>query len=141
MKLGVTGTRNGMTVKQFEAVESLIYRLKPSELHHGDCVGVDNQAAEVAWEAKVRVICHPPIDQRLRAFNARHAESREPLTHFARNRAIVDESDAMLVVPMQGERQERGGTWYTFDYAVKRGKPVYLVKPDGTVTTFGVAGE
>lgn len=41
-----------------------------------------------------------------------------------RNRYMVDKSDLVLAV-WNGE--ERGGTWYTINYAIKKGKPIKYI--------------
>lgn len=134
MKIGVTGTRNGMNNNQDFAVWRFLYGVdENSELHHGDCVGVDTQAAEMAEILGMSVVCHPPEKNDLRAFFEKNTEVREPKSYFARNRAIVDECDLLIVVPMENERQERGGTWYTYDYAQKTGKPTKIFYPDGRI--------
>ena len=46
---------------------------------------------------------------------------------------IVDNSNLLIVVPMDNERKLRGGTWYTYDYAVKKGVPVRVFYPDGRI--------
>lgn len=129
MKIGVTGTRSGMTEEQLGAIE-LFLRSHTGELHHGDCVGVDVEVAELAKELGYRTVCHPPIKDELRANHASD-EVREPLSYFARNRKIVDECDLLLVVPYQKTHQTHGGTWYTHDYAVKKGKPVLIFYGEG----------
>ena len=129
MKIGVTGTRSGMTEQQFGDVE-LFLRSVSGELHHGDCVGVDVEVAELAKEIGYRTVCHPPINPDLRAFHVSD-ETREPLSYFARNRKIVDECDLLLVIPYQKTHQTNGGTWYTHDYAVKQGKRVIIFPGEG----------
>lgn len=129
MKIGVTGTRSGMTEEQFGSVE-LFLRSTTGELHHGDCVGVDVEVAELAKEIGYRIVCHPPVKDDLRAKHASD-EVREPLSYFARNRKIVDECDVLLVVPYQKTHQSNGGTWYTHDYAVKQGKKVIVFYGEG----------
>ncbi len=137
MKVGITGTREGMTPEQKAAFGRLFTELRPTVFGHGDCVGVDDEAARLVDECDVaiavHVICYPPVDETHRAFNPCYDEMRAPRTHFARNRDIVDECDVLIVVPLQNERQDRGGTWYTHDYAVKKGKPLYVLWPDGRV--------
>jgi hypothetical protein len=129
MKIGVTGTRSGMTEEQFGSIE-LFLRSVEGELHHGDCVGVDVEVAELAKEIGYRTVCHPPEKEDLRAFHASD-EIRWPLSYFARNRKIVDECDVLLVVPFQKTHQSSGGTWYTHDYAVKQGKKVIVFYGEG----------
>lgn len=129
MKIGVTGTRSGMTDAQLSSVALFLFDERASELHHGDCVGVDVEVAELAKKLNYRVVCHPPIKDDLRAYHASD-EIREPLSYFARNRKIVDECDLLLVVPYQKTHQTSGGTWYTHDYAVKQGKPVLVFYGD-----------
>lgn len=134
MKIGVTGTRSGMNDHQMisfiEFMQSVVDGINPStvEFHHGDCVGVDDQAAIVAKELGCKVICHPPEKDELRAFH-QSDEFREPLSYFARNRKIVDETEMLIVVPYQNSHQTSGGTWYTHDYALKKGKPVFVIYP------------
>lgn len=133
-KVGFTGTRRGMTDAQKEGVLNLL--TAGGELHHGDCVGADEEADEIARVRWMRRIVHPPVDKAHRAFVDQPDELREPKTHFARNRDIVDETDRMIATPWQDVRpppKTGGGTWQTICYAEKRGKPVYIVWPDGRV--------
>lgn len=131
MKVGVTGTRSGMNDEQSRLVRNyLTSRNGITELHHGDCVGVDEQVAILAAEVGIKVVCHPPIKTELRAYH-RSDDFREPLSYFARNRQIVDECDVLLVVPYQNSWQNNGGTWYTHDYAKKTGKPTMVFFPNG----------
>lgn len=135
MKLGFTGTRDGMTEAQRATFTDLVKRLLPSHFGHGDCIGSDDQAATIVDEVvpDVYITCYPPIDDDLRANNTHHDEIRKPKTYFARNRDIVDENDAMVATPREMSHQSRGGTWYTVDYAKKKGKEVYIVYPDGSI--------
>jgi hypothetical protein len=132
-KIGVTGTRSGMTPAQKDQVEYWL-DIEPDgiELHHGDCVGVDAEVVDIARDEDYEIICHPPVKDDLRAF-CPYNESREAKSYFARNRDIVDECDVLLVVPFQDSWQSSGGTWYTHDYAIKVGKPLVIFYPDGTV--------
>jgi hypothetical protein len=41
MKVGFTGTRKGMTPQQRVAFAELVITLRPTQAHHGDCVGAD----------------------------------------------------------------------------------------------------
>lgn len=139
IKVGVTGTRSGMTAAQRSAVESYLETLvffgpESLELHHGDCVGVDVEVAELAKALGFRITNHPPVKDELRAYH-QSDEFREPLSYFARNRNIVDETDILLVIPYQNEWQSSGGTWYTNDYAKKKQKTRVILYPNGIVET------
>jgi hypothetical protein len=128
MKVGVTGTREGATEYQLNKLRSVLKYLNGSEFHHGDCKGVDEQAAKIAKELGYKIICHPPSDDYLRAFFP-YDETRDPAGYLKRDRAIVDECEILLVVPLQEEWQPKGGTWYTHDYAVKIYKPFNIIWP------------
>ena len=133
--IGVTGTRSGMIDDQLRRFAEFLEELTEqgaTEFHHGDCVGVDEQAAIMAQGMGLRTICHPPLKEDLRAFH-KSDEIREQQNHFARNRSIVDNVDLLIVVPWQDEWQPRGGTWYTHDYAEKVGVETFTVWPSPTV--------
>ena len=133
MIIGITGTREGMTEHQFALVQDFLtlHFVEGAEFHHGDCVGVDAEAAILAKEIGYKIVSHPgPSADGLRAF-VECDESREPASHFKRNRTIVDACDMLLVVPLQNEWQPKGGTWYTHDYAKKIGKPLSIIYPGG----------
>jgi len=122
-KIGITGTRSGASDGQLASLGhlmgSVIVREPTVELHHGDCVGVDIQAAVIASRVGIHTVCHPPVDESLRAHH--NSDTILPqLNHFARNRNIVDACNLLIVIPYQDEWQPRGGTWYTHDYAVKK---------------------
>lgn len=134
MKIGVTGTRSGMTEYQKELVQDFLFGFSIRsdilvEIHHGDCIGVDVEVAELADSMGMKVVCHPPSVNDLRAYH-QSDEFRDPTTYFARNRNIVNETDLLIVVPYQSEPQRTGGTWYTHDYAKKVDKPVRIFYPE-----------
>ena len=68
MIVGFTGTRNGMTGQQNEAIRKWIAKNKPSEFHHGDCVGADAEAHDLFEGAGAEIYIHPPIKRENRAF-------------------------------------------------------------------------
>lgn len=133
MKIGVTGTRSGMTEHQKTVVKRFLQNswVEGAEFHHGDCVGVDVEAAVIAKQLHYKVVNHPPIKDDLRAFH-KSDEFKNPVSYFARNRNIVNDTDLLLVVPFQTSPQPTGGTWYTHDYAVKKDKPVHIIYPEPT---------
>jgi hypothetical protein len=128
MKVGVTGTRDGATEYQLRELRGVLSGLDSAEFHHGDCKGVDEQAATIAKELGYKIVCHPPESDYLRAYVPAD-EMREPAGYLKRDRAIVDACDVLVVVPKQMEWQSKGGTWYTHDYAVKTNKKIILIWP------------
>ena len=134
MKIGITGTRSGMTVPQEKNIREFFDSLEGvgCEFHHGDCVGVDVDVAQIANDYQFRTICHPPIKDDLRGWHESN-EVRESFSYFKRNRNIVDETDILMVVPFQSEWQSNSGTWSTHDYANKHNKDIVIFFPDGQV--------
>jgi hypothetical protein len=129
MKVGVTGTREGATKYQLRELRLVLAALKGTEFHHGDCKGVDEQAANIAKELGYKIVCHPPASDYLQA-HFPYDECREPAGYLERDRAIVDSCDVLLVVPKHMEWQPKGGTWFTHDYAVKTKKPFSIIWPE-----------
>lgn len=129
MIVGVTGTRSGMTQGQRAQAYQFLVDAQGVELHHGDCVGVDVEVAELARDLGYKIVCHPPEIDSLRGY-ADYDVTHNPKSYFARNRDIVDECDILLVIPYQTSHQTQGGTWYTHDYALKKNKPVHVIFPE-----------
>jgi hypothetical protein len=138
-RVGVTGTRNGLTGPQYQvACELLSYITRSSEicpeLHFGDCVGADSELYGLAHSMSYWTVAHPPTVGRYRAY--READGiRAPKPYLVRNRAIVDETDILLAFPKEASESRFGGTWHTVRYARKVGRRLVIVLPDGTETT------
>lgn len=129
MKVGITGTREGATEYQLREILEVLKLLNGDEFHHGDCTGVDVQAAKIARELGYRIVCHPPKSDEQQGFFGGD-EMREPAGYLQRDRAIVDECEFLIVVPLQMEWQPKGGTWYTHDYGVRTKKAVHIIWPE-----------
>ena len=102
-----------------------------SELHHGDCVGVDAQAHEIALpfsEDAFRIHVHPPSTNKYRAGKLGHVNLL-PDEYMARNRAIVECVDVLFVVPAETKEEVRSGTWSTYRYALRMGVPCIVIPP------------
>ena len=133
MRIGVTGTREGANEFQLLKIVEFMESLGAGhELHHGDCSGVDVQVAAAARELGWRIVCHPPKSTETQGYFGGD-EVRQPLGYLQRDRNIVDETDMLIVAPLQNTWQPKGGTWYTHDYAVKKGKIVHLFYPGEAV--------
>lgn len=138
MKIGITGTRDGWTKEQKDVFAKLATKLltadTDNEFHHGDCRGVDVQAAEYVYNnfPNCKIICHPPVDPNNRGYFKVMHEIREPKTYFARNRDIVDETKILIGIPFAKPLPEKGGTSYTILYAANKDKNLIILWPDGT---------
>ena len=149
MKVGFTGTREGLTTKQDLALYELLDKLRPKECHHGDCIGADaafhgnlTLAGDLsAGKEYARIVIHPNLSQASRAF-CRGDEVRPPKLPLERNRDIVDETDILVACPKQmvepKDPREGGGTWATVRYARKLRRPIYIILRDGRVLTENV---
>ncbi len=134
--IGFTGTRDGMTDEQKETVTRLLRGFQPSEVHHGDCVGADEQFHNiVVWETQAQPVIHPPRNDRYRAWcDSLGGEVRPEMDYLDRNRDIVDECDLLIGSPRDMFKRH-GGTWYTIRYAQSVGKWALIVRQDGSVET------
>ncbi len=144
MKFGFTGTRAGMTEKQHRACISIFESFGGKEIHHGDCIGSDYDIHQAFIYRPIDIVVHPPIVDKFRAYSGRRVtttapgrtvvhnaiEFRRPKSYFARNRDIVEETDALIAAPLTEE--EKGGTWYTINYARQLKRRIFIVLPNGT---------
>ena len=128
MKIGFTGNRHGMTENQKKQFNELIISLGGSEFHHGDCVGSDAEAHDMAFEQKLRIVIHPPTANKHRA-HKNGDEHRPAMTYLARNKEIVKASDVMIASPSSLIPAQRSGTWSTIRFAQKSGKQIHILHP------------
>ena len=103
MKLGMTGSREGITKQALKALKEFLEnnKYKITECHHGDCVGADttfhnevtkikNKAyndAESKQQEKMRLIVHPPNVNTLRS-HCQGDEVKIPKSYLERNLII-----------------------------------------------------
>ncbi len=159
MRVGFTGTRHGLGLDQFEELIRVMEYLTRSEcclrwgngdeitihdhptLYHGDCVGADEQADEVAASMGWTIVIHPPSNDRYRAHcerkpgilrNVRVAEE-----YMRRNTLIVSLADVMLACPRENHEVTRSGTWATVRLARKRLIHTAFIWPQGRTTLEG----
>ena len=129
MIVGFTGTQIGMTPFQLKRVRKILTDLAPKALHHGDCVGADAEAHEIALSLDIPIIGHPPLKSSKQAFCRGFEELRDPKPYLERNHDIVDECHVLIAAPATPHQRRRSGTWATYRYAHKTWKPTYLVYP------------
>ena len=132
--VGITGTRHGLTTVQASRLATeLAYQyadLERRTLHHGDCVGADAHAANLAVSLGFKLCSHPPTSDSHRAFvQSDHVLPARP--YLQRNRAIVDASAYLIACP-DGPERLRSGTWSTVRYARSTHCQGLVIFPDGT---------
>ena len=133
--IGFTGTQKGMSINQFddmvEIFKDAIAKHKDVVLHHGDCLGADHQAHDLAVALGIRTHIHPPNDEKMRAFCK--GDSTEPeKKDMDRNQDIVNASDLVIATPAQSTEVLRSGTWATVRRARKKGVELIILDPQGT---------
>jgi hypothetical protein len=130
MNIGFTGTQQGMTAKQRASLETLLRHyltLGATEFHHGDCIGADAQAHDIAVAIGYAPVIHPPKISKKRAFKRGQVLPARP--YLERNHDIVDASDVMIATPKSHVEELRSGTWATIRYTRKSGKHLHILAP------------
>lgn len=144
MKIGFTGTRNGMNEIQAKTLVQLFtgfreFDKKITEFYLGDCVGADMQSGHLIFKhAKNPFKCYLlPCD--ITALQG-HLEKQYPSCirlpekpPLERNEDLVRPIEVLFATPKEHEEQIRSGTWHTIRQAKKQGKDIYIIYPDGTV--------
>lgn len=133
--VGVTGTRWGMTEAQYDSfLEFMLGLPQPIDLHHGDCVGVDEQAHWMVVEnvPRHKIFVHPPVSDALRAFCPAWTV-HEPKPYKKRDKDIVEVCEVLVAAPGGMVEEVRSGTWYTVRLARRAGRRVYLIMPNGEI--------
>jgi len=128
MRIGFTGTGQGINDEQIEAVGKKLRELGATELHQGDCVGADATSNAIAAGLGIKTVQHPPTNPKARAFT-KCDEVRPAKPYLERNRDIVDECEHLIACPLTRQEHLRSGTWSTIRYARKQGKPMTIIFP------------
>jgi hypothetical protein len=134
MRVGFTGTRHGMTASQLERVQELLGRWRPTELHHGSCIGADSQVHRVALALGIPIESHPAnnVKFEMRATLPGARTVHPARTARERNTDIVEQSDVLIATPgVRGYSREVGGTWMTIRIAAALRRPCYFVTSEG----------
>lgn len=147
MKIGFSGTRQGMTNDQVLHVHMLLGDLRyagASQVTHGMCQGADQQFHDMAKALGYFTIGVPGVMDDGQPYMRAKVECDMVMPEkpfLIRNLQIVREADLMLVTPKEmGERFKGSGVWASIRYTRKAGKPLVILYPDGTSTVERVAG-
>lgn len=145
-KIGFSGSRRGMTKAQKVVVKEILGGYSRFELHHGDCVGADEDAHNIARELEAegqinlaKIVVHPPSNNKLRAYTTPDVLRKEK-EYLERNKDIVNETDFLIACPNRDIVHigpGGGGTWATVRYARNVEKPVTIVYLNGNMDFLG----
>jgi hypothetical protein len=137
LHLGITATQRGLSNEQrvwLRGHFALSKRVFDVTVHHGDCVGGDEEAHDIALEFNFAIEIHPPTNPKQRAFCEGATVVHEAKDYHARNYDIVMASGVMLGMPEGlASMYPRSGTWSTLRRTIKEGKTFYFCLPDGEV--------
>jgi hypothetical protein len=105
------------------------------EAHHGDCIGSDATFHKMCDDLGIPIVVHPPINPGLRAYCERGniIRTESALPYLDRDRTIVNVVNMLIATPKS--IHDRGGTWYTINYALREGVATYVVLPNGLITS------
>ena len=137
--IGFTGSRDGLSVRQYNRLRVAFKRLlpqEPTEFHHGDCQGADEDIHGLVREMFPRctIVIHPPDNPARRAF-CKGDVILEPKPYLQRDWDLVNASTYLLAAPKSMTEERRSGTWATIRYARTKGMFVHIFYPDGTSRT------
>lgn len=117
-----------MTPEQKHAVRAVLACHQGAVLHHGDAIGADAEAHDIAVELGIAVVIHPPANDKQRAFKSA-PDIRPPRPYLDRNRDIVRETTLLIAAPAEAAEQLRSGTWSTVRYARRLGRRIVVLAP------------
>jgi hypothetical protein len=127
MKIGFTGTQHGISIRQKEILRQELSLA--TEFHHGDCIGADEEAHEIARELELYIVVHPPKNYAKRAWCTGDVTLPER-DYLERNHLIVDHTDKLIGCSRFNREELRSGTWSTIRYAKRIGKPYVVILPN-----------
>lgn len=137
--VGFTGTRRGMTEAQKNTLRDWLRHTAPLFFHHGDCIGADQQAHEIAANLGIDIVLHPPLNPKYRAFCSKGVVQTFPEKEYlVRNVDIVEASGGspifdMFAAPSGYDEIMRGsGTWSTIRLAHASNVSLCVIWPSGS---------
>ena len=133
--VGFSGTRKGMTSAQQDFMRHRMMvgaeQAKIIGCVHGGCIGSDVDFHFIALAARLRIECYPSNVADTQGYCPRADVTYEASDPVERDHIIVDQSNILMATPRGYKEELRSGTWLTIRYAMKQGKPVWVVWPDG----------
>lgn len=146
MRVGFTGTRDGMTDPQAAQVGALLEALRwvgATQAMHGLCKGADEHFHHLARAHGYFLIGCPGVTHTGLAYLRSSVECdmvKRAKPFLVRDKDIVTDTDVLIATPKEQISQHRSGTWTTIRYAREAQKPLLLIWPDGSSLVEQVAG-
>ncbi len=122
MILAVSGSRIGMTPWQRRAMVRLIQHVAVTAIVHGDCIGVDAEADEIARGLGIDRFAFPST-HKSRAYCDGVVYLDTPAPPMKRNRRIVEHGAYLVACPRDGSV----GTWQAVRHARYIGRPMMIL--------------
>lgn len=136
-EIGFTGTQRGMTLGQMASFVQIAGHIQSSvpkwRFHHGDCLGADAEAHDIAKGAGAVVVIHPGTDDQGKSPNRAHCVGHETLPawpYLLRNKDIVNAVELLVAAPATVSEVVRSGTWATIRYARGKSKNLVTLSPE-----------
>lgn len=135
--IGFTGTRRPLIEAQHRVLyQAFVVLLDGATLHHGDCVGADAYAHDLADSLGLQIEIHPPLNPKSRAWKT-SSIIHPPKEYLVRNKDIVNASGRLIACPRDMTEDFRGsGTWHAIRYAKKQRKPTLIIYPNGRTLNY-----
>lgn len=133
--IGFTGTKTGMTYYQKMSLKTMTFwKYGIDIVHHGDCVGSDEQFHDFAYRKGFEIWIHPPLNPKYRAYcTIGDTHILEPKEYLKRDKDIVELCDILIATPRLMGEERRSGTWHTIRYARELSRPIYIIWPNGRI--------
>lgn len=140
MIIGFSGTQKGMTEFQKENLKMLLDKFKVTEFVHGDCIGADSQANDIALDLGCNKFTIFPSNihkKRAWKFNSDKDLNKKWLLSLVdgnlvrwgtilppleRNALIVQHSEILIACPKEHRHTIQSGTWATIRRGWKKAK-------------------
>lgn len=137
VQIGFTGTQVGANIFQIATLQDFLARQPNFVGRHGVCVGADmafDYSARAALNFE-HMELHPCnlLDKRCQVPQAPRDVWHPSLGPLQRNEIIVAKSDFLVAAPKEDHMILRSGTWTTVRYALKAGKKVHVILPNGAL--------
>lgn len=134
--ISFTGTRSGLTDEQkerlFRYFNTAIDEWSIVNFVHGDCVGADADAHDIAASMDIEIFKRPCDLDNQRAYTEGGKILSPPEPPLDRNRKIINDGDVLIACPDSMTEKRRSGTWSTVRYARSISKNIVIIYPDGS---------